>query len=81
MSYIIQIMTLSNTEAWILADLWTHQKDFVFNSRILMLGFHPQRFRLNSSQTSVASQLVLLVKNLPANAVSQFSHSVMSDSL
>ena len=69
------------SEAWILADLWPHQKDFVFNSRILMLGFHPQRFRLNSSQTSVASQLVLLVKNLPANAVSQFSHSVMSDSL
>ena len=81
MSYIIQIMTLSNREAWILADLWPHQKDFVFNSRILMLGFHPQRFRFNSSQTSVASQLTLLVKNLPANAVSQFSHSVMSDSL
>ena len=81
MSYIIQIMTLSYREAWILADIWPHQKDFVFNSRILMLGLHPQRFRLNSSQTSVASQLALLVKNLPANAVSQFSHSVVSNSL
>ena len=60
-------MTLSNREAQILADRLPCQKDFVFNSRILMLEFHPQRFRLNSFQTSVASQVALVVKNLPAN--------------